>query len=214
MDVHFFRELLREGLKTVYLGGSEQQGVAHFCSKLLPYKPGYVVRAVLYRPTPATTVSTVVRPATEYDITPLADLYRSVYNAMDALGERWTKPAARKFISHFYRRQPDLFFVAEVDGKIVGATVAGIQPWWDGNHLVEGEIFIDPACSDKTVEKKLLKRLLLTARNTYKVVAWDTLMPIVGEHTFGEYKAIGFSEMPHVKAISADMNTMLARLED
>lgn len=213
MDVFFFKTLLREGSKIVYLGGAEREGIAHFCSKLIPYKPDYTVRATLYRPSRVTNSQVNIRLASHYDITPLSVVYRQAYNELDALGERWTRETAHTFISHFYRRQPDLFFVAEVNGTIVGGAVAAIQPWWDGNHLVEGEIFVDPEYgSDKDIEKNLLKQLLLAARDQYHVVAWDTLMPVVGKHAFAAYETIGFSEMPYVRAITADMSTMLDRL--
>ncbi|MBO7504680.1 GNAT family N-acetyltransferase [bacterium] len=46
-------------------------------------------------------------------------------------------------MSYWYDRQPDLFFVAEVDGRVVGGIVSGIKPWFDGNRLVDGELFVD-----------------------------------------------------------------------
>jgi len=211
MDITFFRALLHEGFKEVYLGGSESAGISHFCTKLLPYKPSYTVRATLYRPLHKDNAFTI-RLATQYDVTPLATVYKQVYNELDALGERWTRETAHTFISHFYRRQPDLFFVAAVDGTVVGGAVAAIQPWWDGNHLVEGEVFVDPRYADQGIEKQLLKQLLVAARDSYHVVAWDTLMPVVGKHAFAKYETIGFNEMPNVRAITADMSTMLARL--
>ncbi|MBI4176413.1 MAG: hypothetical protein HY518_04355 [Candidatus Aenigmarchaeota archaeon] len=43
----------------------------------------------------------------------------------------------------------DLQIVAEYNGKPVGAFVAGIKPWWDGNHLADGEIFVHPDCAEQ-----------------------------------------------------------------
>ncbi len=212
MDIYFFKQLYMEGCRTVYLGGAERQGIAHFCEKLLPYKPHYIMQAMLYKPIEPSSLEIKVELMTERQITPLSNIYRRAYNALDELGERWTKESAHKFISHFYRRQPDLIFIATLNDKIVGASMAAIQPWWDGNHLVEGEIFTDPDYRDKVIEKELLKKLLVTARDKYHVVAWDTLMPTVSEHPFGTYENIGFREIPHCKAISGDMSTLLARL--
>lgn len=214
MDVYFFRRLLLQGVTTVYLGGSERLGVAGFIHKLLPQTPPYAVRAGLYHKRAADGPAILVRPATERDITSLAVLYKQSYNELELLDEHWTKESAHKFISHFYRRQPDLFFVAEIDGKIVGAAVAAIQPWWDGNHLVEGEVFTNTNLSGQGIEKRLFHKLLTVARDTYSVVAWDTFMPVVQKHPFSAYKTIGFSEMPHRKAISGDTAVLLARLED
>jgi len=37
-----------------------------------------------------------------------------------------------------------LAFLAEVNGKIAGGICGIIKPWWDGNHLVETELFLRP----------------------------------------------------------------------
>lgn len=212
MDIYFFRKMFKEGVQTVYLGGSERDGIAQFINKLLPYRPSYSVQALLYRSAKPLDMGVVIRQARESDFTALADVYRNTYNAMDTLGECWTKETAHKFISHFYRRQADLFFVAEYEGAVIGAIVAGVQPWWDGNHLVEGELFIDAKYEKLGVGRKLLKQLLLQASKTYKAVAWDTIMPDIKAHPLGSYKEMGFSEVPHWKALSGDTHTLLARL--
>lgn len=213
MDIHFFRKMFIEGIQTVYLGGAERDGIAQFIDKLLPYRPSYSVQAVLYRPTPSPIFDISLRLAEEADFNALAEIYRDTYNAMDILEERWTKEAAHKFISHFYRRQSDLFFVAEHDGIVIGAVVAGVQPWWDGNHLVEGELFINRRYEKTEIVKRLLKKLLIHARDKYKAVAWDTIMPNNDTHPLASYKQIGFSEVPHWKALSGDTYTLLNRLE-
>lgn len=211
MDMHFLRVLHEEGVRRVYLGGAENLGIARFVNKLLPLSPRYRVRATLYVPS-GSQVSMKIRKSTEQDIMPLAELYKHAYNTLHVLDERWTKETAHAFISHFYRRQPDLFFVAEVNGKIVSAAVAAIQPWWDGNHLVEGEVFTDPAYNNTGIERHLVRELIVAAREKYHVVAWDTIMPNIHNHPLGQFEAFGFTEIPHWKAVSADVASMLARL--
>lgn len=212
MDVYFFKKMFLQGLRTVYLGGAEKQGINDFVNKLLPQRPAYFVEAVMYAPSATTDLEVTIRPATEQDFNVLASLYCLSYNSMNGLGEHWTKASAHRFIAHFHRRQPDLFFVAESKQKVVGATVAAIQPWWDGNHLVEGELFIHPRHKGAGLERKLLKVLLAQARHAYKAVAWDTIMPTTEEHPFGSYEEIGFTEVPHWTALTGDTHKMLARL--
>jgi GNAT superfamily N-acetyltransferase len=213
MDIYFFRKMFNEGIQTIHLGGSENKGIAEYVGKLLPHRPSYFAQTLRYdpdsRPRP---VDVVIRPVLETDITALSLLYRDLYNSLDELGEKWTKESAHKFVSHFYRRQPDLFFLAEHNKHPVGAIVAAIQPWWDGNHLVEGELFIDSAYSATNLNKQLLKELLTRAQIYYQAVSWDTLTPATDKHPLGSYEQIGFKEVPQWAAITGDVSVMLRRL--
>jgi hypothetical protein len=51
MDHFVFQEMFFEGIKTVYLGGSENAGIYYFVNKLLPEKPKYFVQTMEYKPT-------------------------------------------------------------------------------------------------------------------------------------------------------------------
>ena len=44
MDYDFFRQLFQEGIHTLYLGGSETEGVDAYIKKLLPIAPLYLMR--------------------------------------------------------------------------------------------------------------------------------------------------------------------------
>lgn len=214
MDIYFFKKLFLEGVQTVHLGGAENTGIAAYIDKLLPYQPIYSTHTIAYRPSadvcPARSI--VIRQAEETDFNELAILYRDLYNSLGNLNERWTKESAHRFVSHFYRRQSDLFLVAEYKGRLIGGVVAAVQPWWDGNHLVEGELFIDKSYESTDVSKKLLKALLTKARDTYQTVAWDTLTPALDEHPLGLYEQVGFTEVPEWVAVTGDVHGMLQRL--
>jgi L-amino acid N-acyltransferase YncA len=212
-DAYFFKRLFTLGIQTVHLGGAENIGIHQFIRKLLAHRPAYHTDTVVFDAKAQNVPSRItIRPAQENDIQQLAALYRSSYNTLTELGEYWTKAAAHAFISHFYRRQPDLFFVAEQNDSIIGACVAAIQPWWDGNHLVEGELFINSEYKEEAVEKKLLQALLSRAHDAYRAVAWDTITPTCTTHPLASYKKLGFTEVPYWKAISGDTHTILERL--
>lgn len=49
MDYDFFRQLFQEGIHTLYLGGSETEGVHAYIQKLLPVVPTYLMRPLLLR---------------------------------------------------------------------------------------------------------------------------------------------------------------------
>jgi L-amino acid N-acyltransferase YncA len=214
MDSQFFRKMFDEGIQTVYLGGSERGGISWYINKLLPYKPSYFVQTIVYDKSVKNNKNSIsIRLINENDINPISEMYCDIYNSLEELGEHWTKHSAHNFIYSFYKRQPDLFFIAQYNKKLAGAIVAGIQPWWDGHHLVEGEIFVDPKLENKGIDKKLLRHLLVTARTKYHAVAWDTITPITGNHPLRSFQQLGFIEVPIWKAISGDIHTVLKRLK-
>jgi len=77
------------------------------------------------------------------DLEKLSEIYSLVYEKFD-IGEKWTSKTAKKLLEYWFDKQSDLAFVAEENNKIVGAFIAGIKPWLDGNHLSDGEIFVHP----------------------------------------------------------------------
>src|SRR3989344_2446360 len=97
-----------------------------------------------------------IRRIQRKDLTKLAEVYNFVYKKFN-IGERWTKKSAYKLLEYWLKRQPDLCFLAEYNNIIVGGFVVGIKPWWDGNHLVDGEIFVHPHYQKKGIGSALLK---------------------------------------------------------
>jgi len=95
-----------------------------------------------------------IRPMRKEDLRQVAEIYTIVYQKFD-IGEKWTTKTALKLLDYWYKKQPDLAFVAESNRKIVGAFVAGIKPWWDGNHISDGEIFVHPDFQKQGIATKL-----------------------------------------------------------
>ncbi|HEU5121837.1 MAG TPA: GNAT family N-acetyltransferase [Candidatus Saccharimonadales bacterium] len=213
MDIYVFKQLFLQGVRVLHLGGSESRGIAEYINKLIPHRPSYFVQTLLYEPHAKNNdIAVQLRLAEETDFMTLAELYRDFYNSLDELGETWTKESAHRLISHFYHRQPDLFFVAEFNGRVIGAIVAAIQPWWDGNRLVEGEVFIDSEYHATNLNKQLVRVLLTHARDDYQAVAWDTLTPTSSKHPLGQYEQFGFTDVPQWAAISGDVHVALEKL--
>lgn len=117
-------------------------------------------------------IKTKIRQMQKKDLKKLSEIYAEVYATFN-VGERWTESAAKKLLAHWLEKQPDLALVAECNGKIAGAFVAGVKPWWDGNHLSDGEIFVRPKFQSKGIGKELSKALYAKALKKYKVVCWD-----------------------------------------
>ncbi len=153
------------------------------------------------------------RPIEKEDVEALARIYMRAF-AQENTGEIWTLEAAANLISYWHSRQSDLSYLAfrQEDQKIVGAFLVGVKPWWDGNHLVDGEIFVDPDFQKTGVATLLLQEVLLKAKLIYNPVCFQT-------YTFGDskplswYKRLGFEEIKHWTMIKADFSCLLKNIE-
>jgi GNAT superfamily N-acetyltransferase len=140
----------------------------------------------------------------ESDFSTLGKIYVDVYEHFD-VGERWDVESAVSLIRYWYERQPDLAFVAEIDSIIVGAFIAGVKPWWDGNHLVDGELFVSPAHQSSGVGTQLSITLYETALEKYKVVSFDTYTFKNTEFPLKWYESQGFEVNSEWVLIAGDV---------
>lgn len=153
-----------------------------------------------------------IRPMTADDLPALAAMYVKSF-ADPALGEHWTEPAAQALLANWYNRQPDLAFVAADDSKLLGAFVVGVRPWWDGNHLVDGELFVDVDSQGKGVASDLLREVLLHAKAKYAPVVWESYTFKGQDFPLNWYKRIGFREIDEWVMIRADVADVLNKLD-
>lgn len=152
-----------------------------------------------------------IRLGKKQDLTRLAEIYSEAYNSLN-IGEKWTKATALKLLEFVYQDQKDLFFVA-VDKEIIGAIVASVKPWWDGNHLFEGEFFVLPKYQKHGVGTELLKHLFVSARKKYKVVSWDTFTHRIHENPLSWYKKRGFEEIKQWVMITGNVDDVLEKIK-
>jgi hypothetical protein len=216
MDYEVFRRLSQRGIHRLILGGAEKVGISRYIDKLLAQKPTYTSHSYAYDPEADAFYDVAVRLAKPADFQALSKLYADFYNDLDDLGERWTKDAARKFISHFYTRQRDLMFLAEdqKSHEVVGLVMAAVQPWWDGNHLVEGELLVRADYrAHPAYATQLVSALLQTAEASYQAITWDTIAPTTPGHPFNYFQQLGFSEVPHWRAVRGDVRAILGQLK-
>ena len=150
-----------------------------------------------------------IRPIDEIDLQPLSCLYAKAFTSVD---EPWTPQSALELVTYWFRLQPDLAYLAQREGKLLGALFVGIRPWCDGNHLVDGEFFVDPDCQQKGVGSKLLKKVMEVAKEKYDPVVFET-------YTFGGasaplqwYKRLGFHQIEEWVMIRAEVKTIIAQL--
>ena len=153
-----------------------------------------------------------IRPVQKNDLHALVEVYINAYNSLD-IGEHWNNETALQLMQYLYNDQPDLFFVAHEDEQIVGAIAASVKPWWDGNHIVDGELFIDPAHQKKGIGSQLVKHLFTHALEKYQAISWDTFTHRVHEHPLKWYKSIGFTEIEEWTMITGDIKEVLNKLK-
>lgn len=147
----------------------------------------------------------------KHDLSELAPIYRESYNSLN-IGEKWNDLSSEDLLTHLYNAQSDLFFIARDDAKIIGAIVALIKPWWDGNHMTDGELFVDPKYQGKGVGKLLIKRLFEAGKSKYGALVWDTFTHQIYEHPLSWYKKMGFEEIKEWVMISGNVDVVLAKL--
>ncbi len=153
-----------------------------------------------------------IRPMQKEDLQQLAEVYSVVYQKFD-IGERWTPGTAKRLLSYWFDKQPDLAFVAEFDGEVVGAFVAGIKPWWDGNHISDGEIFVHPDHQKQGIATKLSIALYEKALKKYKVVSFDTYTFKKTKFPLSWYLSQGFIQNEEWTMILGDVKSILSRLK-
>ena len=152
-----------------------------------------------------------IRPIKEKDLGKLSEIFTATYSAFD-VGERWTPESTQVMLRYCLKKAPDLCFIAEEKKEPLGAFFVGIKPWWDGNHLIDGEIFVHPDHQRKGIGPELLKHVFEYAIKHYNVVRWDTYT-FRGKYPLKWYKSLGFEEINEWTMISADPRKVLKKLK-
>jgi len=103
-----------------------------------------------------------IRQATAQDIPEIGQLFSKVYTTKSF--KDFTPEKAIEAMRWLFNRCPEVAFVAVEDGKIVGAHLAGSKPWFDGIHIVDGELFIDEKYRGQHIGLKLTQHYLNAAK--------------------------------------------------
>lgn len=148
----------------------------------------------------------------EQDIDTIAGSYADYYSN-SVLQEKWTKESATKLFEYFYGQNKDLFFVAYDDERPIGVITSILKPWWDGNHLEDGEVFVIPEYRRKGVAKMLFKALFKCAVDKYNATTLEA-------HTYEDengfpyawYKRLGFETIDDWKIISGDIKEIMKKI--
>jgi GNAT superfamily N-acetyltransferase len=110
-----------------------------------------------------------IRKAKKQDLSKLAEIYIRAYDRAQ-FGEIWKKKAAVALLIFYFNQKKFLGLTAVLDGKVVGGLFSFIKPWHDGNHLGEGELFVDPDYQGKKIGTELMFKMMLLAKSKKCVV--------------------------------------------
>ena len=113
-----------------------------------------------------------------------------------------------------YEKQRNLFFVAEENEKVVGAIMSGVKPWFDGNRLIDTELFVDKNYQNRHLARELYKKHLLEAQRIYNTKVKEF-------HTYGDenqfpqnwYRKIGFQKDKELIIMNGNIKKVLEHLE-
>ncbi|MBY0358762.1 MAG: GNAT family N-acetyltransferase [Candidatus Obscuribacterales bacterium] len=154
----------------------------------------------------------MIRLMKKQDLYELAAVYVQALDHANT-NEKWTEQSAYALLSDWFKRQPDLAFVAELDHKLVGAFIVGVRPWWDGNHLVDGELFVDHKYQGRGIARELIRQTLITAIEKYAPVSWESYTFRAQEFPLTWYKRMGFKEIEEWIMIRADVAELMINLQ-
>ena len=149
----------------------------------------------------------------ENDLEIIAELYADFY-ANSVLGEKWTKESALKLFKYFYGINKELIFVAYRNNEPVGIITSILKPWYDGNHLVDGELFVAPKYRNGIITKMLVTALLgyAVVKCNATVIEGATYEDEKG-FPYSLYKRLGFETLNNqLKFVSGDIKAVLKKI--
>jgi len=153
-----------------------------------------------------------IRTITSADTWDVANGYVAAFHQVDP-AEEWTAKKAQQLVSFFLKHQPDLAFMAEVDGRCAGAVMGIVKPWWNGPCLVETEMFVDPQYARKGVGTLLGQHYVRAAVAEYDVQTLHAITFKNFEFPAALFSRVGFIDKSEWKVIVADAPKLLRRLE-
>jgi len=148
-----------------------------------------------------------IRQTTSEDLEKLSQMYPSIYSDTD---EAWSEKASFELL-HFYFSLPTfLGLTAIYENEVVGAFFAYIKPWWDGNHLGEGELFIEPSHQRMGIGSMLYLEMMKLADK--KGCVQQDLLTYIGKPADNWYKRIGFKETGQTH-LTGNIKEVMEKLE-
>jgi len=148
-----------------------------------------------------------IRKAKKEDIIQLIKIYKRVWNNSENK-ENWTNEKIKRLLDFYFNYKTFIGLVAMIDNKIVGAFFSFIKPWHDGNHLGEGELFVDSDYQKQKIGTKLFFEMMKEAKRR-KCIIHEL---ISYEKTSRWYKKIGMKETG-LKHLSGNIGRIIKKIK-
>ena len=139
----------------------------------------------------------IIREGKKEDLKFLPELLMESYKGMEEYGEESIEKA-RRYIDELYDEDPKCFFVAELEGEIVGFVFCNRFWYSKFEHSQVGEIneiVVMPAHHHEGIGKELLEKAMEKLQ-TDKVELW---VGANNKNAIEFYKSIGFVEKEHTE---------------
>lgn len=159
-------------------------------------------------------MKTQIRNIEKEDIEELSYIFVDAYKA-EKTGENWTIQSARDIVEYWLNRSPADMKIAAVnqEGRILGAFLADIKPWWDGPHMIDGEFFVRTHAQGKGIGKMLIAELLTRAHQNHNATCFETItFEPDSEHPLKWYLSIGFEKVDNLVVINGVTEKVLEQL--
>ena len=139
------------------------------------------------------------RNCTLTDLKKCAEILALAY-ALPPYNEKWEREHAYKYLARFYDFDPELCFVAELNGNIVGAIFSYSYPWHAGESCYIQEIFVSPSSHRKGVGRGLIEKL-----SSVKGAGSTWLVANENAKAVEFYESLGFSNKGSYKFYSGSI---------
>ena len=154
-----------------------------------------------------------IKHATKNDLRQCAKILRNIYNN-NVLNEGWTELSSNAICEFYFKLQPDLFFIAKDNEKVIGFTFSYIKPWADGNQLMAEELSVDKDYRKQNIATRLLKTLVATAKDKYDITMVNgTTYNGENKMPYSWYKRIGFNKVEDLFLIEGKSEKILSMLD-
>lgn len=143
------------------------------------------------------------------DLTAFKDEFATWYNS-GSLNEGWTSESALNLFNFYYEHFKDLIFVAYVYSTPAGIIFFEVKPWSNGNHLVNGELFVLNKYRKEGIASLLVKKELEYAIEKYKITDVEFLTyEDENGFPFSWYKKSGFKKDEQLFLVKASVEEII-----
>jgi len=154
---------------------------------------------------------TTIKLAEEKDLIPLSKIFSNSFTQADP-EKPWDEDHSYEYLKYWFKKQPDMFYVAFDNENPIGATAVNIKPWRTGVRCSDGVIFVDTKYQKQGIGKMLLKKVIQEAKNKYNATIFEAITFAGDEFPLTWYKKIGINVDEHAVIIKGECEEILKNL--